>query len=74
MQRLMMQKVNQPPRVTINPFLIKLHCLRKMHFQQTLINFFRLDFVSRVMESPLPLIYPTVSYGDEWIVTLYILF
>jgi hypothetical protein len=45
-----------------------------MHFQQTLIYLFGLDFVLRVIESPLPMIYPTVSYGDEWIVTLYILF
>jgi hypothetical protein len=74
MQRLMMQKVNQPPRVMVNPFFIRLHYLRKMHFQQTLSYFFGLDFVSRVMESPLLLIYPTVLYGDEWIVTLYILF
>jgi hypothetical protein len=54
--------------------LIRLHCLRKVHFQQTLIYLFGLDFVLRVMESPLPLNYPTVWYGDEWIVTLYILF
>jgi hypothetical protein len=74
MQRLMMQRVNQPPKVTVNPFLIRLHYLRKVHFQQTLIHLFGLDFVWRVMESPLPLIYLTVSYGDEWIVTLYILF
>ena len=42
--------------------------------QQTLIYLFGLDFVSRVMESALPLIYPTVEYGDEWILTIYILF
>jgi hypothetical protein len=74
MQTLMMQKVNEPPKVAINPFLIRLHCLKKIHFQQILIYLFGLDFVSRVMELPLSLIYPTVSYGDEWIVTLYILF
>jgi hypothetical protein len=74
MRRFMMQRVNQPPRVTVNPFLIRLHAMRKVHMQQTLIYLFGLDFVSRVMESTLPLIYPTVEYGDEWIVTIYILF
>jgi hypothetical protein len=74
MQRFMMQRVNQPPRLTTNLFLIRLHFLRKVHFQQTLIYLFGLNFVLRVMESSLPLIYPTVSYDDEWIVTFYILF
>jgi hypothetical protein len=74
MQRVMMQRVNQPSRVTVNHFFIRLHCLRKVHFQQTLIYLFGLDFVLRVMELPLSLIYPTVSYGDEWIITLYIFF
>jgi hypothetical protein len=68
-----MQRVNNPSRVMINPFLIEVHCLRKMHICQSLIYLFGLDFVLRVMESPLPLIYPTVSYGDEWMITIYIL-
>ena len=74
MQRLMMQRVNQPPRVTVNPFLIRLHVMRKVHMQQTLIYLFGLDFILRVMESALPLIYPTVEYDDEWILIIYILF
>ena len=74
MQRLMMQRVNQPPRVTVNPFLIRLHAMRKVHMQQTLIYLFGLDFVLRVIKSALPLIYPMVEYGDEWILTIYILF
>ena len=69
-----MQRVNNPPRVTVNPILIRLHCLRKMHMRQTLIYLFGLDFILRVMESALPLIYPTVKYDDEWIITIYILF
>ena len=74
MQRLIMQRVNQLSRVTVNPFLIRFHAIRKVHMLQTLIYLFGLDFVLHVMELALPLIYPTVEYGDEWILTIYILF
>jgi hypothetical protein len=74
MQRVMIERLNQPHRVTANSFLIRLHCLRKMYFQKTLIYLFGLDFILRVMKLPLPLIYLMVSYGDEWIIILYILF
>jgi hypothetical protein len=68
MQRLIMQRVNQPHRVTV--FLFDYVAL----FEKTLIYLFGLNFVLRIMQSPLSLIYPTVSNGDKWIVTLYILF
>lgn len=70
----MMQKVNQTPRVTVNPFLIRLHCLRKVHMRQSLIYLFGLDFTSRVMNLAMPLLYRVVTYGDEWILTIYVLF
>ncbi len=42
--------------------------------RQSLIYLFGFDFTSRVMNSALPLLYPVVTYGDEWILTIYVLF
>jgi hypothetical protein len=42
--------------------------------RQHLTYLFGLDFTTRVLNSSLPLVYPVVTYGDEWILTIWILF
>ena len=56
-----------------NPFSIKVMCIDRNHFQRYLAVNFGAAFMWEVMNSPIPVILPIVSYGQEWDVTIYVL-
>jgi hypothetical protein len=67
-------RVHRPPVVFVNPFLIRVHCLDKHVMRHTLMYLFGNELATFVMNSNTPFIYPVVTYGDEWVCTIYVLF
>lgn len=67
-------RVHQPLGVFANPFLVRLHCLDKQTMRRTLMYQFGNNLATFVMNSNTPFVYPVVTYGDEWICTIYILY
>lgn len=57
-----------------NLFDIHLRCMEKHHFRMYLVACWGADFMTRVMESRVPLILPIVTYGETWDCTIYILY
>ena len=66
-------RVHRPPVVIVNPFLIRLHLLDKHAMYHTLMYQFGIELATRVMNANIPFIYPVVTYGEEWVCTIYIL-
>jgi hypothetical protein len=68
-------RVHPPPAVPfINPFLIRVHCLSKHTMRMRLLYHFGFELMETVMNSNAPFVYPIVFYGDEWNVTIFILY
>lgn len=67
-------RVHPPPVVHVNPFLIRVHVLDKHTMRHTLLYQFGIELATFVMNSPTPFIYPIVTYGEEWICTIYVLY
>jgi hypothetical protein len=67
-------QVHRPPTVFVNPFLIRLHVLDKNTMRQTLMYQFGIELSNMVMNSNVPFVYPVVTYGEEWICAIYILY
>ena len=57
-----------------NPFLIRVHLLDKLSMQQHLVHHFGAQFTAFVMSSEEPLVYPVVSYREEWECILFVLY
>ena len=56
------------------PFLVKIMCLESMHFQQYLRGYFGDQFATHVMSSPVSVVLPVVTYGQEWDITIFVLY
>ena len=56
-----------------NPFSIKIMYVDRFLFQRFLVEHFGVSFMRDVMNSPVPVVLPIVSYGQEWDLTIYIL-
>ena len=68
-------RVHPPPVAPfVNPFLIRIHCLSKHVMQMRLLYQFGFELMESVMNSNAPFVYPIVFYGDEWNVTIFILY
>jgi hypothetical protein len=57
-----------------NPFLIRIHLLDKPSMRQHLTHHFGAEFVDGIMASDEPVIYPVVSYREEWECIIFILY
>ncbi len=49
------------------------HYLEKHHFQQYIISRFGFAFWLVVVQSRIPVVLPIVTFGETWVVALYIL-
>jgi hypothetical protein len=67
-------RVHAPPAMSVNPFLVRVHCLSKDVMRRTLMYQFGPELVNFVLQSPMPFVYPTVIYGAEWVCTIYVLY
>ena len=56
-----------------NPFLIKIQYVGRFFFQRFLVANFGVAFMVQIMNSPMPVVLPIITYGQEWNVTIYIL-
>ena len=64
----------EPPQFPFRqPFQIKVLCLERIHFQNFLAGYFGQTFAEQVMNSPVPVVLPIVTYGQEWDLTVFIL-
>lgn len=57
----------------MNPFHIKIQYIDRFLLQRFIVANFGVAFMIQVMNSPVPVVLPIVSYGQEWDLTIYIL-
>lgn len=68
-------RIHPPPAIPfVNPFLIRIHCLSKGTMRMHLLYHFGFELMESVMNSNVPFVYPMVVYGNEWNVTIFILY
>lgn len=67
-------RVHAPPIQVANPFLIRLHMIEKDAMRRTLMYQFGMEFTTFVMNLNVPFAYPVVTYGEEWVCTVFILY
>ena len=57
----------------LNPFHIKIQYISRFLFQRFIAANFGVEFMIQVMNSPVPIVLPIVTFGQEWDLTIYIL-
>lgn len=68
-------RVHPPPAIPfVNPFLIRIHCLSKYTMRMRLLYNFGFELMETVMNSNAPFVYRIMFYGNEWNVTIFILY
>ncbi len=65
--------VGPPTSPPPHHYKVAVHYLPKYHFQQYIISRFGFPFWVTVVQSPDPVVLPIITYGDLWVIALYVL-
>ena len=57
-----------------NPFSIRIHLIDKPSMRQHLSHHFGVQFANAIMDLDEPVIYPVVSYREEWECIIFVLY